>query len=74
MTTSIMDLVESFAEADTPTDQFQMFRKTTLGEVYSVFYGKVHTLPSNPRRETWFSTSLNHPRLFVNEATKSQSQ
>ena len=70
MTASIMALIESFSLADTPTSQFQMFRKTTLGEVYSVFYGKVHTLPSNPRRETWFSTSLNHPRLFLNAANK----
>ena len=50
MTYYIMALIASFSIADTPTSQFQMFRKTTLGEVYSVFYGKVHTLPSNPKR------------------------
>ena len=72
MTPSIMNLVESFAEADNPTDQFQMFRKTSYGEVYSVFYAKVHTLPSKPRRETWFSTSLNHPRLFMNTKTNAE--
>ena len=67
MTENIMKLFKSFSEASLPLDHFRLFRKTSTEELYSVFYGGVHYLKKfNPLKEVWFSTSLNHPRLFFN--------